>query len=80
MNQFQKIKHQSEIEFESFLKNLHDDFPELILKHQITNDMKNEFIEAIIAQYWEFKTVDFETTLNLTVDRYKSLNLIGGAK
>ncbi len=74
MNQFQKIKQEAENNFPEFLKHLHNEYPELILKYQITTDMKNEFIEALLAQYWEFKTVDMVKTVELTVDRYKSLN------
>lgn len=75
MNQFQKIKQDAEEDFNKFLEYLHEEYPELIFKYQITTEMKHEFIEALVAQYWESKTVDLIRTVELTVNRYKSLNI-----
>ena len=46
------IKELAENDFESFLDSLHEDYPELVLKYQITPKSKNDFIEAVIRQVW----------------------------
>ena len=46
------IKELAENDFESFLDSLHEDYPELVLKYQITQKSKNDFIEAVLRQVW----------------------------
>jgi len=42
----------AEKEFDAFYNNIHDDYPDLILKYKIDKNMKNEFIEAAVRHVW----------------------------
>lgn len=40
-------------QFDNFLKKQIQTNPELLIKYSITNEMKNEFIEAVLLKYWQ---------------------------
>lgn len=40
-------------QFDNFLKKQIQTNPELLIKYPITNEMKNEFIEAVLLKYWQ---------------------------
>jgi len=73
MTNLTQIKELADNEFTHYLENLHKNYPELILKYQITMDMKTEFIEAALQQFWEQKEFNMNEVLESTVYRYKSL-------
>ena len=74
MSNLLEIKEMASNEFDSFLANIHTNNPELILKYQLTKDMKNEFIEAAIKQFWTQKPWDTKEVIEFTVERHKQLN------
>lgn len=73
MTDLRKIKELAENEFDSFLENLHEENPHLLLKYQLTREMKNEFIEAAVKQFWTQKAFDLEEVLKFTLERHKQL-------
>ena len=45
-------------QFDNFLKKQIQTNPELLIKYSITNEMKNEFIEAVLLKYWQNEEMD----------------------
>ena len=74
MNPIKKIKEEAEASFQPFLEFIHKEYPELLLKYPIHTGMRNEYIEALLAQYWEFKKADLTTTLILMMERNKTIS------
>ena len=68
------IKEIAEREFEPFLKNLHQEHPDLVLKYQITKDMKNEFVEGALRQVWNNEPYDRKSILDFMIERHKNLS------
>lgn len=69
MTKPRQIKEIAESQFPNYLESLHENYPELILKYQINTDMKNEFFEAVLAQYWKQKPFNMNTVLESIVKR-----------
>jgi len=63
------IKDMAETEYEVFIKTIHDEYPELILKYQINKTMKADFIEAVIRQVWINKSYDKIDILDFMTNR-----------
>jgi len=63
------IKELAEQEYTSFLQSIHDDYPELILKYQINNNTKVDFVEAVIRQVWIGKEYDKIDILDFMANR-----------
>jgi len=68
------IKELAEKEFPAFLVSLHENYPELVLKYQINNTMKNEFVEAVVRQVWNNQKYDIEPILEFMVERHINLS------
>lgn len=62
------IKELAENDFKQFLDSLHEDYPELILKYQITSKSKNDFIEAVLRQVWIQRPYDRIEILDYMVE------------
>ena len=68
------IKELAEKEFPSFLESLHEKHPDLVLKYQVNDEMKNEFIEAVVRQVWNNEKYDMGVILEFMVERYRNLS------
>jgi predicted translin family RNA/ssDNA-binding protein len=53
MLDFDVIYEIAQNQFDNFLKKQIQTNPELLIKYPITNEMKNEFIEAVLLKYWQ---------------------------
>jgi predicted translin family RNA/ssDNA-binding protein len=53
MLDFDVIYEIAQNQFDNFLKKQIQTNPELLIKYSITNEMKNEFIEAVLLKYWQ---------------------------
>ncbi len=60
-------------QFDNFLKKQIQTNPELLIKYSITNEMKNEFIEAILLKYWQNEEVDDLEIIKFMHYRFKAL-------
>lgn len=52
MNDFEEIAYTAEDSFGGFIDNLIDHKPELVLKYNINREMKLEYVEGVLLQYW----------------------------
>lgn len=60
-------------QFDNFLKKQIQTNPELLIKYPITNEMKNEFIEAILLKYWQNEEMDDLEIIKFMHYRFKAL-------
>ncbi len=60
-------------QFDNFLKKQIQTNPELLIKYSITNEMKNEFIEAVLLKYWQNEEVDDLEIIKFMHYRFKAL-------
>ena len=60
-------------QFDNFLKKQIQTNPELLIKYPITNEMKNEFIEAVLLKYWQNEEVDDLEIIKFMHYRFKAL-------
>ena len=60
-------------QFDNFLKKQIQTNPELLIKYSITNEMKNEFIEAVFLKYWQNEEVDDLEIIKFMHYRFKAL-------
>ena len=58
MLDFDVIYEIAQNQFDNFLKKQIQTNPELLIKYPITNEMKNEFIEAVLLKYWQNEEMD----------------------
>lgn len=63
------IRNMADSDFDSFLEMLHKDYPELVLKYNITINDKIDFIEGVVRQVWIQKKFDIEEILKFIVRR-----------
>ena len=60
-------------QFDNFLKKQIQTNPELLIKYPITNEMKNEFIEAVLLKYWQNEEMDDLEIIKFIHYRFKAL-------
>ena len=60
-------------QFDNFLKKQIQTNPELLIKYPITNEMKNEFIEAVLLKYWQNEEMDDLEIIKFMHYRFKAL-------
>ena len=60
-------------QFDNFLKKQIQTNPELLIKYSITNEMKNEFIEAVLLKYWQNEEMDDLEIIKFMHYRFKAL-------
>ena len=60
-------------QFDNFLKKQIQTNPELLIKYPITNEMKNEFIEAVLLKYWQNEEMDDLEIIKFMHYRFKTL-------
>lgn len=60
-------------QFDNFLKKQIQTNPELLIKYPITNEMKNEFIEAVLLKYWQNEEMDDLEIIKFMHYRYDAL-------
>lgn len=60
-------------QFDNFLKKQIQTNPELLIKYSITNEMKNEFIEAVLLKYWQNEEVDDLEIIKFMHYRFEAL-------
>lgn len=60
-------------QFDNFLKKQIRTNPELLIKYPITNEMKNEFIEAVLLKYWQNEEMDDLEIIKFMHYRFKAL-------
>ena len=60
-------------QFNNFLKKQIQTNPELLIKYSITNEMKNEFIEAVLLKYWQNEEMDDLEIIKFMHYRFKAL-------
>lgn len=60
-------------QFDNFLKKQIQTNPELLIKYPITNEMKNEFIEAVLLKYWQNEEVDDLEIIKFMHYRFEAL-------
>lgn len=60
-------------QFDNFLKKQIQTNPELLIKYSITNEMKNEFIEAVLLKYWQNEEMDDLEIIKFMHYRYDAL-------
>ena len=60
-------------QFDNFLKKQIQTNPELLIKYSITNEMKNEFIEAVLLKYWQNEEMDDLGIIKFMHYRYDAL-------
>ncbi len=60
-------------QFDNFLKKQIQTNPELLIKYPITNEMKNEFIEAVLLKYWQNEAMDDLEIIKFMHYRFKAL-------
>ena len=60
-------------QFDNFLKKQIRTNPELLIKYSITNEMKNEFIEAVLLKYWQNEEMDDLEIIKFMHYRFKAL-------
>ena len=60
-------------QFDNFLKKQIQTNPELLIKYPITNEMKNEFIEAVLLKYWQNEEMDDLEIIKFMHYRFEAL-------
>lgn len=60
-------------QFDNFLKKQIQTNPELLIKYPITNEMKNEFIEAVLLKYWQNEEMNDLEIIKFMHYRYDAL-------
>lgn len=60
-------------QFDNFLKKQIQTNPELLIKYSITNEMKNEFIEAVLLKYWQNEEMDDLEIIKFMHYRFEAL-------
>ena len=60
-------------QFDNFLKKQIQTNPEFLIKYSITNEMKNEFIEAVLLKYWQNEEMDELEIIKFMHYRFKAL-------
>lgn len=60
-------------QFNNFLKKQIQTNPELLIKYSITNEMKNEFIEAVLLKYWQNEEMDDLEIIKFMHYRFEAL-------
>ena len=60
-------------QFDNFLKKQIQTNPELLIKYPITNEMKNEFIEAVLLKYWQNEEVNDLEIIKFMHYRFEAL-------
>lgn len=60
-------------QFDNFLKKQIHTNPELLIKYSITNEMKNEFIEAVLLKYWQNEEMDDLEIIKFMHYRFEAL-------
>lgn len=60
-------------QFDNFLKKQIQTNPELLIKYPITNEMKNEFIEAVLLKYWQNEEMNDLEIIKFMHYRFKAL-------
>lgn len=73
MLDFDVIYEIAQNQFDNFLKKQIQTNPELLIKYPITNEMKNEFIEAVLLKYWQNEEVDDLEIIKFMHYRFKAL-------
>ena len=73
MLDFDVIYEIAQNQFDNFLKKQIQTNPELLIKYSITNEMKNEFIEAVLLKYWQNEEVDDLEIIKFMHYRYDEL-------
>ena len=73
MLDFDVIYEIAQNQFDNFLKKQIQTNPELLIKYSITNEMKNEFIEAVLLKYWQSEEVDDLEIIKFMHYRYDEL-------
>lgn len=73
MLDFDVIYEIAQNQFDNFLKKQIQTNPELLIKYSITNEMKNEFIEAVLLKYWQNEEMDDLEIIKFMHYRFKAL-------
>lgn len=73
MLDFDVIYEIAQNQFDNFLKKQIQTNPELLIKYPITNEMKNEFIEAVLLKYWQNEEMDDLEIIKFMHYRFKAL-------
>ncbi len=72
MNDFDDIAYNAENNFNTYIENLIEHKPELVLKYNINYDMKIEYVEGILVQYWTNEHLNEIKLLEYMRDTYSS--------
>ena len=73
MLDFDVIYEIAQNQFDNFLKKQIQTNPELLIKYPITNEMKNEFIEAVLLKYWQNEEMDDLEIIKFMHYRFEAL-------
>ena len=73
MLDFDVIYEIAQNQFDNFLKKQIQTNPELLIKYSITNEMKNEFIEAVLLKYWQNEEMDDLEIIKFMHYRFEAL-------
>lgn len=73
MLDFDVIYEIAQNQFDNFLKKQIQTNPELLIKYPITNEMKNEFIEAVLLKYWQNEEMNDLEIIKFMHYRYDAL-------
>ena len=73
MLDFDVIYEIAQNQFDNFLKKQIQTNPELLIKYSITNEMKNEFIEAVLLKYWQNEEMNDLEIIKFMHYRYDAL-------
>lgn len=60
-------------QFDKFLETQVEKNPDLLLKFQITNEMRNEFIEGVLMQYWAGEKFNEANLMDFMTTRFKNI-------
>lgn len=71
-NDFQDIAYNAEECFKPFVDKLIEHSPDLVLKYGINYDMKTEYVEGILVQYWSNEALNEKDLLEYMSKTYKS--------